>query len=33
MIGDLSIPYAMTPINNRTGMTIGGTKYFIVFPI
>jgi len=30
MIGDLSIPYAAIPTNNRTGITMGGTRYFMV---
>jgi hypothetical protein len=33
MIGGLSIPYATIPMNKRTGITIGGTKYFMVFPL
>jgi hypothetical protein len=33
IIGGLSIPYATIPMNKRTGMTIGGTKYFMVFPL
>jgi hypothetical protein len=33
MIGGLSIPYATTPMNKRTGITIGGTKYFMAFPL
>jgi len=32
-MGGLSIPYATTPMNSRAGMTIGGTRYFMVFPI
>jgi hypothetical protein len=32
-MGGLSVPYAMTPINNRTGITIGGTRYFMVLPV
>src|SRR5205809_114793 len=28
-IGGLSIPYAAIPINKSTGITIGGTRYFI----
>src|SRR5438552_2245261 len=32
-MGGVSIPYATTPMNSRTGMTIGGTRYFIVVPI
>jgi hypothetical protein len=31
-MGGLRIAYAPRPMNNRTGITIGGTKYFIVFP-
>ena len=31
-MGGLSIPYATTPMNSRTGMTIGGTRYFMRFP-
>jgi hypothetical protein len=31
IIGGLSIPYATIPMNKRTGITIGGTRYFIVF--
>lgn len=30
MIGGLSIPYVTIPTNNSTGITIGGTKYFMV---
>jgi hypothetical protein len=30
--GGLSIPYAKTPMNSRTGMTIGGTRYFMRLP-
>ena len=33
IIGGLSIPYATIPMNKRTGMTIGGTRYFMVFPL
>lgn len=33
IIGGLSIPYATMPMNKRIGMTIGGTKYFMVFPL
>ena len=33
MSGGLSIPYATTATNNRTGITIGGTRYFMVFPL
>ena len=29
IIGGLSIPYATIPMNKRTGMTIGGTRYFM----
>jgi hypothetical protein len=29
-IGGLNIPYAAIPINKRTGITIGGTRYFMV---
>jgi len=32
IIGGLSIPYAAMPINKRTGITIGGTRYFMVAP-
>jgi hypothetical protein len=31
-IGGLSIPYAAIPMNKRIGITIGGTKYFMIFP-
>jgi hypothetical protein len=31
MIGGLSIPYAAMPINKRIGITMGGTRYFMVF--
>src|ERR1700722_8905270 len=31
-MGGLSIPYATIPMNSRTGMTIGGTRYFMRFP-
>src|ERR1700730_6365767 len=31
-MGGLSTPYATTPMNSRTGMTIGGTRYFMRFP-
>jgi hypothetical protein len=31
IIGGLSIPYATIPMNKRTGITIGGTRYFIIF--
>jgi hypothetical protein len=30
IIGGLSIPYVTTATNNRTGITIGGTRYFMV---
>ena len=30
IIGGLSIPYAAMPINKRTGITIGGTRYFML---
>ena len=30
MIGGLSIPYVTIPMNNRTGITMGGTRYFMV---
>jgi hypothetical protein len=33
VIGGLSIAYATIPMNKRTGMTIGGTRYFMVFPL
>jgi hypothetical protein len=33
MIGGFNIPYARTPIINSTGITIGGTRYFMVFPV
>jgi hypothetical protein len=33
IIGGLSIPNATIPMNKRTGMTIGGTRYFMVFPL
>jgi hypothetical protein len=33
MIGGLSIPYATTPMNKRTGITIGGTTYFMAFSV
>ena len=33
IIGGLSIPYARIPMNKRTGITIGGTRYFMVFPL
>jgi hypothetical protein len=33
IIGGLSIAYAAMPINKRAGITIGGTRYFIVPPI
>jgi hypothetical protein len=33
MIGGLSIPYAAIPMTKRIGITIGGTRYFIVFPL
>src|SRR5438128_1692273 len=33
IIGGLSIPYAAIPINKRTGITIGGTRYFMVVPL
>ena len=32
-MGGLSTPYATTPMNNSTGITIGGTRYFMVFPV
>ena len=32
MMGGLRIPYATTPTNSRTGMTIGGTRNFMRFP-
>ena len=31
MIGGRNIAYATTPIINRTGITIGGTRYFMTF--
>jgi hypothetical protein len=31
-MGGLSTAYAMIPMNNRMGMTIGGTTYFMAFP-
>jgi hypothetical protein len=31
MIGGLNIPYATTPIINKTGITIGGTRYLMMF--
>ncbi len=33
MIGGRSIPYAAMPMNNRTGITIGGTRYFMFLPL
>jgi hypothetical protein len=33
IIGGLSIPYATIPMNRMTGITIGGTRYFMVFPL
>jgi hypothetical protein len=30
IIGGLSIPYVTIPANNRSGITIGGTRYFMV---
>jgi hypothetical protein len=30
IIGGLSIPYATIPTNNRAGITMGGTRYFMV---
>jgi hypothetical protein len=33
LIGGLSIPYATIPMNRRIGITIGGTRYFMVFPL
>jgi hypothetical protein len=30
IIGGLSIAYVAMPINKRTGITIGGTRYFMV---
>ena len=33
IIGGLSIPYATIPMDKSTGMTIGGTRYFMVFPL
>jgi hypothetical protein len=32
-MGGLSTPYATTPMNNSTGITIGGTRYFMAFPV
>jgi hypothetical protein len=32
IIGGLSIPNATTPMNKRTGITIGGMRYFMFFP-
>ncbi len=32
-MGGLSIPNATTEMNNSTGITIGGTRYFMVFPV
>ena len=32
MMDGLSTAYATIAMNNRTGITIGGTKYFMVFP-
>jgi hypothetical protein len=29
IIGGLTIPYVTTATNNRSGITIGGTRYFI----
>ena len=31
-MGGLSNPYATTPTNSRTGMTMGGTRNFMRFP-
>lgn len=31
IIGGLSIPYVTIPANNRAGITMGGTRYFMVF--
>jgi hypothetical protein len=33
MGGGPSIPSATIPMINRTGITIGGTRYFMVFPL
>ena len=33
MMGGLNTPYATTAINKRAGITIGGTRYFIIFPV
>jgi hypothetical protein len=33
MMGGLSTPYATTPMNKKSGITIGGTRYFMVFPL
>jgi hypothetical protein len=33
IIGGLSIQYETIPMNKRTGITIGGTRYFMVFPL
>jgi hypothetical protein len=33
IIGGPSIPYAAISMNKRIGITIGGTKYFMVFPL
>jgi hypothetical protein len=33
IIGGLSTPYATIPMNRRIGITIGGTTYFMAFPL